>query len=206
MSDSDRFLYGAQELKDSVKTLVSDGKLHHAYLLEGGEGTGKKSFAKYTAYLLCGGEKAERNIVKRISEWACPDVRLITREEGKKNISINTVRDMIDDTPLTPTELDFKMYVYDHAECLSPQAQNALLKVIEEPPANVYIFLLCENSSQLLQTIRSRVQKLTMPLFSRNETKIFLHERFSIEELGSGREDIAINLSNGSLGYGIELL
>ena len=206
MSDSDRFIYGAEKIKSSVKTLIREGRLHHAYLIDGAKGTGKKSLVKYIAYELCGGENADERTIKRISEWAYPDIRLITKEEGKKNISVNSVREMIDDVYLTPTELDFKLYAFDCAETLSSQAQNALLKVIEEPPAKVYIFLLCENASQILQTIRSRVQKLTMPLFSREETEKFIKEKHRGEDIPKESIDIAVNLSNGSLGRAEELL
>ena len=143
MSDSDKFIYGAEEIKSAVKALIREGKLHHAYMIEGAKGTGKKSLVKYIAYELCGGENADERTIKRISEWSCPDIRLITKEDDKKNISVNSVREMTDDVYLTPTELDFNIYAFDCAETLSTQAQNALLKVIEEPPANVYIFLLC---------------------------------------------------------------
>lgn len=84
---------------------------------------------------------------------------------------------MIDDTPLTPTELDFKMYVFDGAEKLSAQAQNSLLKVIEEPPSEVYILLLCESSANILATVKSRVQRVAMPLLSRDEVFEYLRAK-----------------------------
>ena len=133
----ENFLFGCDEVKAFFSELISDGIFSHAYLIEGPEGSGKKSLAKYiAASLACGGNCNDCNICHRIAEGHCPDIKFISRSEGQKNISVDAVRDMIDDTSLTPLELDFKMYVIDGAERLSAQAQNSLLKIIEEPPKN----------------------------------------------------------------------
>ena len=171
--------------------LVRDGKLSHAYLLEGVAGTGKKTLCAFIAKTLAGKEGADGALLERIDRWTCPDVRLISRDEGKKNIGIDSVRDMIDDVLLTPAELDYKMYVFDGAETLSAQAQNALLKVIEEPPENVYIMLLCENAQNILTTVRSRVQTVRMPT---------LHVGGADDRI-----DFSARLARGSLGAAIAL-
>ena len=173
----ENFLFGCDEVKAFFSELISDGIFSHAYLIEGPEGSGKKSLAKYiAASLACGGNCNDCNICHRIAEGHCPDIKFISRSEGQKNISVDAVRDMIDDTSLTPLELDFKMYVIDGAERLSAQAQNSLLKIIEEPPKNVYILLLCESSAQILVTVRSRVQRVPMQLLSRAETEEYLKQ------------------------------
>lgn len=182
--------------------LVRDGKLSHAYLLEGVAGTGKKTLCAFIAKTLAGKEGADGALLERIDRWTCPDVRLISRDEGKKNIGIDSVRDMIDDVLLTPAELDYKMYVFDGAETLSAQAQNALLKVIEEPPENVYIMLLCENAQNILTTVRSRVQTVRMPTFSVDEIKEYLSSHVGGAD---DRIDFSARLARGSLGAAIAL-
>ena len=176
--NKDEFLFGCKDIKRRFSGWISNGILSHAYLIEGPSGSGKKSLAKYiAASLACVGNCDECNICHRISEGHCPDIKFISREEGQKNISVDAVREMIDDTPLTPTELDFKMYVFDGAEKLSAQAQNSLLKVIEEPPSGVYILLLCESSANILATVKSRVQRVVMPLLSRHEVFEYLRAK-----------------------------
>ena len=193
MSGSEN-LYGLDEIKTYFSSLCREKKLSHAYLIEGAHGTGKKSLVRFIASEL--GCKTE-NID------TCPDIRFIFRENDKKNISIDAVRGVISDAYLTPSVLDFKLYAFDGAETLSPQAQNALLKVIEEPPENVYFFLLCESCAQILTTVKSRTKKIVMPTFSVNEiTELLASENFSASRDRCG---IAAKLSGGSVGYAREL-
>ncbi len=204
----ENFLFGCDEVKAFFSGLISGGIFSHAYLIEGPEGSGKKSLAKYiAASLACGGNCNDCNICHRIAEGHCPDIKFISRSEGQKNISVDAVRDMIDDTSLTPLELDFKMYVIDGAERLSAQAQNSLLKIIEEPPKNVYILLLCESSAQILVTVRSRVQRVPMQLLSRAETEEYLKQHCERSLLADdGKLDFAVRLSGGSVGKAVKLL
>lgn len=204
----DEFLFGCRDIKQRFSEWISCGTLSHAYLVEGPAGSGKKSLAKFiAASLACNKKCDECNTCHRINEGHCPDIKFISREEGQKNISVDAVREMIDDTPLTPTELDFKMYVFDGAEKLSAQAQNSLLKVIEEPPAGVYVLLLCESSANILTTVKSRVQRVVMPLLSRNEVFEYLRERSIPEFLCDEKKlDFAVRLSGGAPGKAEKLL
>ena len=206
--NKDEFLFGCKDIKQRFSGWISNGILSHAYLIEGPSGSGKKSLAKYiAASLACVGNCDACNICHRISEGHCPDIKFISREEGQKNISVDAVREMIDDTPLTPTELDFKMYVFDGAEKLSAQAQNSLSKVIEEPPSGVYILLLCESSANILATVKSRVQRVVMPLLSRDEVFEYLRAKSVPEFLYDEKKlDFAVRLSGGAPGKAEKLL
>lgn len=204
---NDGFLFGCLKLKAYFSGLVRDKKLSHAYLIEGPEGSGKKSLSKYIASLLaCAGNCDGCRLCQRIKNGYCPDVRLITRDEGKKNISVDAVREMIDDTSLTPTELDFKMYIFDGAETLSSQAQNSLLKVIEEPPENVYIMLLCCDARTILPTVRSRAVRIPMTTESPEEIRSFLKSRPEATETDEEKLGFAVRLCEGSLGKALGLL
>lgn len=176
----DKFLYGNNESKEYFARLIKNGKLSHAYLIDGPEGSGKKSLVKYIASLLMckGGKCDDCDICRKTEENLYPDIRFISREGDKKNIGIDIVRDMISDSAMTPSELDFKLYAINNAELLSSQAQNALLKVIEEPPGNVYIFLLCNGAASVLPTVRSRVQCIKTELFKEPEIVSMLKKDF----------------------------
>lgn len=90
----ENFLFGCDGIKRFFSGLVSEGILSHAYLIEGPEGSGKKSLAKYiAASLACGKNCDECNICHRISEGHCPDVKFISRSDGQKNISVDAVRE-----------------------------------------------------------------------------------------------------------------
>lgn len=203
MYASETSLFGAEELIGIFSRLVREGKLSHTYLFEGVSGTGKKTLCRFIARELASrSSETDTAILERIDHGTCPDVRIIMRDEGKKNISIDSVRDMIDDVLLTPAELDYKMYVFDGAETLSVQAQNALLKVIEEPPENVYIMLLCESVQNILTTVRSRAQTVRMPTFSVDEIKDYLSFRLGNTD---DRIDFAARLARGSIGAALSL-
>ena len=87
------FLFGCNKIKEFFSGLISENILSHAYLIEGPEGSGKKSLAKYiAASLACGGNCNDCNICHRIAEGHCPDIKFISRSEGQKNISVDAVR------------------------------------------------------------------------------------------------------------------
>ena len=94
--------------------------------------------------------------------------------DGDKTLKAQQIRDFRSDMYLSPTESEYKVYIIDDAEKMTVQAQNALLIILEEPPENTIIFLVTQNSSLLLPTIRSRAQILRTSLFSSEELSEYL--------------------------------
>jgi DNA polymerase III delta prime subunit len=111
---------------------------------------------------------------------------------------------------LSPTESDHKVYIIKNAESMTSAAQNALLKVIEEPPESTYVFLLCDDADKILSTIKSRAQYVQMQVFSPEKIKDFLTSSAEHEELISSvspeRLDEAALASLGVIGGALELL
>lgn len=104
------------------------------------------------------------NRCRKVLEGICPDVHVIGRE-GKATIGVEAVRHLKTDVHMGPVELDTKIYVIEDAEAMTPQAQNALLLTLEEPPPYVLFLLLCNGADALLETIRSRAPILhTQPI------------------------------------------
>jgi DNA polymerase III delta prime subunit len=92
------------------------------------------------------------------------------------------------------------MYIFDEADCITPQAQNALLKIIEEPPAGVYMLLLCENSLSLLSTVRSRAQRITLERFEPSALRAYA-ERYGLTAPEEGEKlSFAVRMAGGSIG------
>ena len=198
-------VYGNHKQKAYFSSLIREGKYAHAYILEAPRGGGKKTFARALAATLAahaeknGGEESAKKC-RRILDGNSPDVMMLTREEGKKTIGVDRVRDFCDTVFLTPSELNFKMYVFDEADCITPQAQNALLKIIEEPPAGVYMLLLCENSLALLSTVRSRAQKISLEQFDHAALRAYAQENGLSDPGEEEKLSFAVRMAGGSIG------
>ena len=197
-------IYGNYKQKAYFSSLIREGKYAHAYILEAPSGGGKKTFAKALAAAMAArSEKSGADSDKkcrRILEGNSPDVMLLTREPGKKTIGVENVRDFCGTAFLTPSELDFKMYIFDEADRITPQAQNALLKIIEEPPAGVYMLLLCENSLSLLSTVRSRAQKISLEIFEESALRSYAEKSGLTEQVDADRLSFAVRMAGGSIG------
>ena len=198
-------IYGNHKQKAYFSSLIREGKYAHAYILEAPQGAGKKMFAKALAATLAtcseqGDAEETAKKCRRILEGNSPDVMTLTREEGKKTIGVERVRDFCGSVFLTPSELNFKMYIFDEADCITPQAQNALLKIIEEPPSGVYMLLLCENSLSLLSTVRSRAQKIALERFEAPMLRAYA-EKYGLSVPGEEEKlAFAVRMAGGSVG------
>ncbi|MCL2563825.1 MAG: hypothetical protein FWE08_07310 [Oscillospiraceae bacterium] len=144
------------------------GPLAHAYIISGDDASQRRTLADRMARSLvcdavsiarpCEGcaacEKANRGIH--------PDIQIVGPAEGKREIPVATVREMVADAPTLPNEAPAKVYIVEEADTLNPSAQNAFLKLLEEPPSFVTFLLLAENPLALLPTVRSRCVSLSL--------------------------------------------
>lgn len=159
--------------KERIGKQIVCGKLPHALILEGEQGTGKKTMAlEIAAALLClckDGEKLPCRTCascRKVLAGNAQDVRF-TDKGDKASIGVDTVREIRSDMYLGAGESDMRVYIIADAHTMTAQAQNALLKVFEEPPTAVSIILLTERADGLLSTIRSRAQLHRMHLLSK---------------------------------------
>lgn len=189
------------------KEAVRKGKVSHAYIIDGPEGIGKKTFAGYiAAALLC---------EKGIEEGPCmvcgscvkadthnhPDIIWVEHEKPTV-LSIGEIRNQVIDTvDIVPYYGPFKIYIIKDAQLLNENGQNALLKTLEEPPEYAIFFLLTDNYDMLLDTIKSRCMKLRMEPLSQ---KTIVSE---LEKSGAEKTLIEENaaLSKGNLGLAMRL-
>lgn len=178
-------------------------KQSHAYVVEGARGSGKRKFALWCAQaLLCTSQNGAT-----VPCGVCPSCRKATSGyhpdlhlygDGDKAVSVGDVRSLIHETGLVPSEGDRSVYILFHAEKMLAAAQNALLKIFEEPPAGVTVFLLTESRRALLPTIRSRGQLITMSRMQTDRLEMLLESRFPQKT----KEEIALAVrnANGSMG------
>ena len=176
-------LFGNDAVKKRFSTAILSGTLPHAFLIDGPSGSGKRTLVlEISAALNCenrtDGTKPlpcrRCNTCRRIFEGSYTDIKSLSLQKGKSTVGVDAVKDFKEDMFLTATESDYKIYVFENAEALTPQAQNALLTVMEEPPPNVIIFLLSSSSDKILTTIKSRAQYVSMERFDRNRLEDFL--------------------------------
>ena len=167
-------LVGNDGIRERLGLSVEHGTLPHAFLIEGPRGSGKHTLANELAAALNCERREEAgalpchtcNTCRRIAERTFTDVKYLSKPKDKATIGINELKLFKEDMYLSATESEYKIYVIENAELLTPQAQNALLIVLEEPPKNVVILLLSEQADKLLTTIKSRVQYVAMSRFN----------------------------------------
>ena len=165
-------IVGNDKLAVTIENFIKAKRIPHAILIEGEYGTGKHTLASFlTKAILCESENAPCLSCKHchladISSH--PDITVISPEDGKKNIAVSQIRELRNETVIKPHSALKRVFIIDCADTMNPNAQNALLKVLEEPPKTVMFILLAENKSALLDTIISRCVTLsiTFPDFS----------------------------------------
>ena len=171
-------LLGNDEAKVRIGRAIESGRLPHAFLIGGPSGSGKTTLATEMAAAINCLEKNNQtsplpcgrcNCCKRIYEGNFPDVKILQKKKDKATLGVEAVKDFREDMFLSSTESDSKIYLIDDAECMTPEAQNALLKVLEEPPKSVIILLLATECDRILTTIKSRAQYVAMSRFEDDE-------------------------------------
>lgn len=180
-------IVGQESIISHMKNAIKLNKISHAYIINGEKGMGKKTIAKiFSMTLQCekGGDEPcmQCHSCKQAISNNHPDIRWITHEKPS-TIAIDEVREQINnDILIKPYSSKYKIYIVDEAEKLTVQAQNALLKTIEEPPAYGIIMLLTNNKDSFLQTILSRCVALEMRPVASTDIINYLREKEKIPD------------------------
>lgn len=137
-----------------LATLLENGRCPQAMVLDGGTLEERLSLATEVAAALVGTSELKRH---KVLIHAHPDVIYVRPEDKKKTLSVDVIRNMRSDAFILPNEGDRKVYIIEQAELMQEYGQNALLKILEEPPQFTTFILCCESKSVLLGTVLSRV-------------------------------------------------
>lgn len=198
-------IIGHASIINHLQNAILSGKVSHAYIFHGEEGMGKKTLATAFAKTL---QCIEGNINSCNKCKSCiqtdsgnnPDILWITHE--KSSIGVDDIRRQINgDIQVKPYQSPYKIYIIDSADKMTENAQNALLKTIEEPPEYAVIILVASNIHHLLPTILSRCVLLNLKPVNKQLIKEFLMDKCKIPDY---KAEISANFSGGNVGKAIK--
>lgn len=177
-------IIGHEKQKQTLKKMIDEDKIGHAYLFTGKDGIGKKLVAIEFAKQVMSSETSD--------SFNETDFKIILPE--KDSIKIEEVRNLIDEVYLKPTYSKRKVIIIDDADKMNMNAQNALLKVLEEPPVYATLILITSNKDKIIKTILSRVTEIKFSPLSNEEL---------LEIIG---KDVEFDFARGSASKALALI
>lgn len=198
---------GQKSIVEHLQNAIKLKKTSHAYIFSGEPGMGKKMFAKlFSMTLQCEEGGTEPCLMCRSCKQAVsfnqPDIKWVTHEKPA-SVSVDEIRSQVNnDITIKPYSSERKIYIIDDGDKMTPAAQNALLKTIEEPPSYGVIIILCNNSNMLLPTINSRCVELNMKAVDKNTIREYLVKK---RHMPQDKADMAAVFSGGNIGKAIKL-
>ena len=200
-------IIGQEQICEHLQTALKLQKVSHAYIINGERNSGKKFIARIFAMALqCTGEGEKPCQVCRSCRQALsenhPDIIRITHEKPN-SIGVEDIRTQVNnDMGIKPYQGPYKVYLIDEAEKMTVQAQNALLKTIEEPPSYAVIILITTNQEAFLPTILSRCVQMKLKPLKDFTIKSYLTQNLHVPEKDA---DICTAFARGNLGKAIHL-
>ncbi len=198
---------GQENIIRLLKNSLQDGRMAHAYLFAGPDGIGKTMVAKTLAQALnCkreGGDACARcPACRRIENFSHPDVTWVRPMGLSRQVGIDDIRRLRRQISLKPYQGRMKVYLITEADRMTAQASNALLKTLEEPPANSILILLTSHPASLLPTIISRCQMMRFSPLNPGRIEDYLVKKLN---LSSPKARLLSRLSEGRLGKALSL-
>jgi DNA polymerase-3 subunit delta' len=201
-------IIGHEQIITHLQNAITMGKVSHAYILNGPKESGKMMLAEAFAMALqCekGGPDGclECHSCRQAISHNQPDIIYVTHDKPG-TLAIDEIREQVNnDIQIKPYSSRYKIYIIEDAEKMNPQAQNAILKTIEEPPAYGIILLLTTNADALLQTIRSRCIRLDIRAVRDEVIRDFLLKNYQIPDYYA---DVCVAFAQGNVGKAIQLV
>ncbi|MBO1079516.1 DNA polymerase III subunit delta' [Roseomonas haemaphysalidis] len=212
-------LFGHQDAARMLAEAAGAGRLHHAWLLTGPRGVGKATLAyRFARWLLAGSPPGEEPLFvppgdpafRRVAAGAHADLRALVPNAGDKGVKMMIRVDEVRTVPrflsLTAAEGGWRIILVEQVEAMNPEAQNALLKTLEEPPPRALLLLTTSAPDRLLPTIRSRCRRIDLfPLSDAAMTGVLGHwlpdmaeaDRQGLARIAGGAPGRALELAEG---------
>lgn len=195
-------IIGQDQIKAHLQGALQTGKISHAYIINGEKSSGKEFIARIFAMALqCeqGGTEPcnECHSCKQALSKNQPDIIYVSHEKPN-TIGVDDIRIQVNnDVAIKPYSSRYKVYIINEAEKMTPQAQNAILKTLEEPPEYAVILLLVANVNTLLPTILSRCVLLNMKPVRDSLMKKYLMEELQVPDY---KADVCVAFARGNVG------
>ncbi len=200
---------------DTIKSQFQKELIHHtcthAYIIEGKEGSGRTFCAiHFIAALAC--KSSDQPCLncescRKILGHESPDVHFISPKDHRQTIGVDAIRSIADSLYIKPNDLEIRAYIIKPAQKMTVQAQNALLKMLEEPPAGSVFFLIVDRAQNLLETIRSRCKILSTEPLSNEEMLRYLRAQTesiaSVFQKQNSKTEKLLELFEGCIGKAI---
>ena len=195
-------IIGQEQLKEHIQNAITTNKVSHAYIINGERNAGKEFIARIFAMTL----QCEKGAAEPCQEChSChqalsgnhPDIIFVTHEKPN-SVSVDDIRTQINgDVSIKPYSRPYKVYIVNEAEKMTVQAQNAILKTLEEPPEYVVILLLTTNVNSMLPTILSRCVVLNMKPVADELVRGFLMRQMMVPDY---KAEICVAFARGNIG------
>ncbi|MCM1046116.1 MAG: DNA polymerase III subunit delta [Candidatus Gastranaerophilales bacterium] len=195
-------IVGQEQIKEHLQNAIEAKKISHAYIINGEKSSGKEFVSKVFAMTLqceAGGKDPchECHSCKQALSGNQPDIIYVSHEKPN-TISVEDIRVQVaNDVSIKPYSSPYKIYIVNEAEKMTTQAQNALLKTLEEPPEYAVILLLTANLESLLPTILSRCVLLNMKPVADEEMRRFLMEELHTPDY---KAEVCVAFARGNVG------
>lgn len=196
-------IVGNNKIKRELQEIVKNNSTSHSYLFSGEEGIGKKLFAKeFSRMLLClKNNKAcgECSSCVKFDSENNPDFSII--EPDGNSIKIAQIRELQENVYIKPIVSSKKVFIINDSDKMTEEAQNSLLKTLEEPPEYIIIILVASNENKLLNTIKSRCLKIGFNNIDKKELIQYIVK----EQIITNPSDGLLSMCNGSIGKLIKI-
>ena len=195
-------ILGNEEAKQVLENSVNTGKISHSYMFIGQDGIGKFMIAKEFAKAnLCNGREKPCNICESCIKFNGsnnPNVEIINEVE-EKSIKTEKIKEMVKSVYEKPIGASKKIYIINDSQKMTKEAQNSLLKTLEEPPEYAIIILIVNNDNLLLNTIKSRCTKIKFNKLTKKEVEIVLKQQYGYKDIS----DNILEISDGSITHAL---
>lgn len=197
-------LIGNEKIKDVLKKNILNNNLVHSYMFIGLEGIGKSLFARdFAEMMLCTANNSlacgECKSCLEFETNNNPDFMQI--DSDGKIIKIDQIRHMQEKIIEKPIISNRKIYIINDADLMTKEAQNCLLKTLEEPPEYITIILVVTNESKILPTIKSRCMKIAFNKIEESVLLNYLKNNFQINNISQN----VLTMCEGSIGRWVEI-